>query len=73
MLKVGEVAYSNNLQSNVICVEDDFYNDRFGCHSCCFNGKNHIDCTSDLFTGNKFECRPTVREDGKNVHFEIHE
>lgn len=27
MLKVGEVDYSNALQSNVICVEDDYYND----------------------------------------------
>lgn len=72
MLKVGEVAYSNKLQSNVICIEDDFYSDRYGCACCCFNSSNHKDCKADLFT-DKFECRSTVREDGKDVHFEIHE
>lgn len=73
MLKVGEIAYSNKLQSNVICVKDDFYNNRFGCASCCFDSNNHIDCISDLFTGDKFECRSRVRKDGKDVHFEIYE
>lgn len=73
MLKVGEVAYSNTLQSNVICVEDDFYSDRYGCACCCFNSNNNKDCKADLSTDYKFECRSTVREDGIDVHFEIHE
>lgn len=72
MLKVGQVTYSNKLQSNVICVEDDFFTDRYGCNCCCFNDYDCINCTADSFT-DRFECRSTVREDGKDVHFEIHE
>lgn len=71
MLKVGEVDYSIALKSNVICVEDDYYNDIYGCARCCFDNK-HLGCITDLFT-NKFECRSAFREDGKDVHFEIHE
>lgn len=70
MLKVGEVDYSTALKSNVICVEDDYYSDRYGCACCCFSHK-YNGCITDLFT-NKFECRSTFREDGKDVHFEIH-
>lgn len=71
MLKVGEVDYSTALKSNVICVEDDYYSDRYGCACCCFDNKR-LSCITDLFT-DKFECRSRVREDGKDVHFEIHE
>ena len=71
MLKVGEVDYSTVLKSNVICVEDDYYNDKYGCGCCCFSNK-YNGCITDLFT-NKFECRSTIREDGIDVHFEIHE
>lgn len=72
MLEIGEVDYSTVLQSNVICVEDDFFTDNYGCGCCCFDNK-HYDCIADLFTDDKFECRSRVREDGKDVHFEIHE
>lgn len=71
MLKVGEVDYSISLESNVICVEDDYSSDKYGCKCCCFSDK-YTGCTTDLFT-TKFECRSTVREDNKDVHFEIHE
>lgn len=68
ILDVGEVAYSSALACDVICVEDDFYNDRYGCQSCIFDCEHH-GCSSDLFT-DKFECRARCRPDKKHVHYE---
>ena len=71
ILDVGEVARSATLCCDVICVEDDFYNDRYGCQSCIFDRK-HYGCLSDLFT-DKFECRDMYRPDKKHVHYEKYE
>ena len=68
ILDVGEVARSTTLCCDVICVEDDFDNDRYGCKNCIFN-RGPSDCVSDIFT-DKFECRDYCRPDGKDVHFE---
>lgn len=68
---VGEIVHSNSLGTDVICVEDDFYSDNYGCQSCIFDGKNY-DCIADLFT-DKFECRSNKRPDKKDVHFVAYE
>ena len=73
ILSVGEVAYSDSLNCNVICVEDDFgENGKYGCNDCIFDDDKHSICLTDMFT-NKFECRHRRRPDGKDVHFEKHE
>lgn len=70
ILSVGEVAHSNSLNCDVICVEDDFgENGKFGCIDCIFACNKHFVCSTDMFT-NKFECRYNHRPDGKDVHFE---
>lgn len=71
ILSVGEVACSNALKYDVICVEDDFENDRYSCQSCIFDNKYH-GCLSDMFT-DKFECRCRCRPDKKGVHYEKYE
>lgn len=71
ILSVGEVAHSESLNCDVICVEDDFYNSRYGCLSCIFDCE-YCGCSSDLYT-NKFECRNHRRPDNKDVHYEKYE
>lgn len=73
ILSVGEVAHSNSLNCDVICVEDDFEeNGKYGCNDCIFNDAKHFGCLTDTFT-DKFECRHHRRPDGKDVHYEKHE
>lgn len=73
ILGVGEVAHSNSLNCDVICVEDDFgENGKYGCKDCIFAHNKHFICSTDIFT-NKFECRCHCRPDEKDVHFEIYE
>lgn len=73
ILGVGEVAHSNSLNCDVICVEDDFgENGIYGCKDCIFDDNGHSICLTDMFTS-KFECRSRRRPDGKDVHFEKHE
>lgn len=69
ILSVGEVAYSNTLKCDVICVEDDYeVGGKYGCKDCIFDYE-HSGCLSDMFT-DKFECRCNCRPDGKDVHYE---
>ena len=72
ILDVGEIARSNVLNCDVICVEDDYDNDRYGCISCVFSDNAGTHCCSDMFTG-KFECRERIRPDKKDVHYEKYE
>lgn len=73
ILRVGEVAHSNSLNCDVICVEDDFgEKGKYGCKDCIFAHNKHFICSTDMFT-NKFECRCHCRPDEKDVHFEIYE
>lgn len=73
ILSVGEVAHSNSLNCDVICVEDDFgENGKYGCKDCIFACNKHFVCSTDMFT-DQFECRSWRRPDGKDVHFEIHD
>lgn len=70
ILGIGEVAYSNTLKCNVICVEDDYeVNGKYGCKDCIFDDNKRSICLSDMFT-DKFECRHRRRPDGKDVHYE---
>lgn len=71
ILNVGEIAYSNALKCDVICVEDNYEDDdKWGCKDCIFNGE-HDNCISDLYT-DTFECRYNHRPDSKGVHYEKH-
>ena len=73
ILSVGEVAYSNALKCNVICVEDDYeVGGKYGCGDCIFDNSKRSICLSDMFT-DKFECRYNYRPDGKDVHYEKYE
>lgn len=73
ILSVGEIAHSDSLNCDVICVKDDFgENGKYGCNNCIFDDSEHFICLTDIFT-NKFECRARRRPDGKDVHFEKHE
>lgn len=69
ILSVGEVAYSDSLKCDVICVEDDYeVGGKYGCKDCIFDYKRSF-CLSDMFT-DKFECRSYRRPDSKDVHYE---
>ena len=69
ILSVGEVAYSDSLKCDVICVEDDYeVGGKYGCGDCIFDNK-YVSCLTDMFT-NKFECRSNHRPDCKDVHYE---
>lgn len=69
ILSVGEVAHSNSLKCDVICVEDDYeVGGKCGCKDCIFDYK-HSCCLSDMFT-DKFECRSYRRPDNIDVHYE---
>ena len=71
ILDVGEVAHSNTLKCDVICVEDDYEeDDKWGCDACIFN-REPCGCLSDMFT-DKFECRNHCRPDNIDVHYEKH-
>lgn len=72
ILGVGEVAYSSALKCDVICVEDNYYNDHYGCASCIFSDGKDGYCISDMFT-DKFECRAYCRPDKQDVHYEKYE
>ena len=73
ILSVGEVAHSNSLNCDVICVEDDYeVNGKYGCQSCVFSHNTGAYCISDWYT-NKFECREHRRPDKKDVHYEKYE
>ena len=73
ILSVGEVAHSNSLNCDVICVEDDFgENGKYGCKDCIFDNNENFVCLTDMFT-NKFECRSYRRPDGTGVHYEKYE
>ena len=73
ILNVGEVAHSNSLNCDVICVEDDFgENGKYGCNDCIFDDYEHSICLTDMFT-DKFECRGRRRPDKKDVHYEKYE